>query len=206
MSLDTVVEDIRDEARARREEIIEAAEAEQEEIVAEAEAEAEETRSAAEAEAEREIERERDQRLSSAKLEAKQERLEARRDALDDARERVEERVAGIEGDRRRELTRALIAAAEPEFDEDVPVSIYGRAEDEELLSELLADYDGWSYAGERDCLGGIVAESRASRVRVNNTFDSVVDDVWEDNLREISDILFGERAAESAADGQGRA
>jgi V/A-type H+-transporting ATPase subunit E len=205
MSLDTVVEDIRNEARARREEIIEAAEAEADEIVADAEADAEETLAAAGEEAEREIEREREQRLSSAKLEAKQERLEARRDALDDVRERVEERVAGIEADRREDLTRALVEAAAAEFDEDASVSIYGRAADEQLLERILADYDGWSYAGERECLGGVVAESRTSRVRVNNTFDSVLDDVWEDNLREISDILFDEGEDESAL-GQGQA
>jgi len=193
MSLDTVVEDIRDEARARREEIIEAAESEADEIVAEAEADAEATLEAAEEEVEEEIERERDQTLSGAKLEAKQKRLEARRDALESVRETVEERIAGLEGDEREELTAALVEAAAPEFDDDATVRVYGRAEDEELLGDVLADYDDWSYAGERDCLGGVVCESDQSHVRVNNTFDSVLDSVWEENIRDVSDILFEE-------------
>ncbi|MFB6068962.1 MAG: V-type ATP synthase subunit E [Halobacterium sp.] len=194
MSLETVVEDIRDEARERAKEIRADAEERAEELVAEAEADAEATIEEAEAEVEREIAQERQQQLSSAKLEAKQMRLEARRDAIQDVRELVEDRIESIEGDEREELTRELLdAAAADEFDEGVDVRVYGRADDEELVSEILDDYDGFEYAGEYDCLGGVVVESEASQVRVNNTFDSVLEDVWENNLKAISARLFDE-------------
>lgn len=208
MSLETVVEDIRDEARERAKEIREDADERADEIIAEAEADADEIVAEAEAEAEREVEREREQKLSSAKLEAKQMRLEARRDALEDVRETVESRIAAIDGDEREELTRALLDAAADEFDadsegqgpsgnrtqsDDSDVRVYGRGDDEALISDILDDYDGFEYAGERDCLGGVVVESDASRVRVNNTFDSVLEDVWEDNLKELSARLFDE-------------
>jgi vacuolar-type H+-ATPase subunit E/Vma4 len=29
----------------------------------------------------------------------------------------------------------------------------------------------------------------------VNNTFDSVLEDVWEDELRSVSELLFGDAA-----------
>jgi V/A-type H+-transporting ATPase subunit E len=188
--LDTVVEDIRDEARARAEEIREEADERADEIVAAAEDEADDIREEAEAEAEREITQEREQKVSSAKLEAKQARLEARRDVLADVHESVEERIADLEGERREELTAALLSAAAAEVGSD-DVAVYGRAEDEQLLKDLLSEYDGFAYAGEYDCLGGVVVESEASRLRVNNTFDSVLEDVWEDELKEISDRLF---------------
>lgn len=191
MSLDTVVEDIREEARARAEEIRGEGEDRADEIVAEAEAEAERIREEREASVERQIAQEREQALSSAKLEAKQERLEARRDALQSVRDEVEAAIAALEGERREELTRELLDQAAAEFGGDETVSIYGRAEDEELLTRILSEYEGWSYAGERDCLGGVVVESEESRVRVNNTFDSVLEGVWEDNLKELSDRLF---------------
>ena len=35
------------------------------------------------------------------------------------------------------------------------------------------------------------MVDSTDSRVRVNNTFDSVLEDVWEDSLKNVSDILF---------------
>jgi V/A-type H+-transporting ATPase subunit E len=193
MSLETVVEDIREEAREEAAAIREEGEARAEEILDEAEADAERIHEEAEREAEREIEREREQAVSSAKLEAKQDRLEARRDALQDVREAVEERVASMEGERREELTRALLADAAAEFDDGDEPAVYCRADDEALVEDLLDEpaFDGLVYGGETDCLGGVAVESESSRVRVDNTFDSVLDDVWEDSLKDVSDRLF---------------
>ncbi|WP_455448935.1 V-type ATP synthase subunit E [Natrinema thermotolerans] len=191
MSLDTVVKDIREEANARAEDIRSEGETRAEEIESAAEADAEEIRADAEAEVDREIDQLREQRLSSAKLEAKQKRLEARRDVLGEVREAVEDELATLEGDVREDLTRDLLEAASEEFDEGNDVNVYGRSDDAELLESIVADYDGYEYAGEVDCLGGVVVESDQSRVRVNNTFDSVLEDVWEDNLQGISNRLF---------------
>jgi len=191
MSLETVAEDIRDEARARADEIREEGEERAAQIIADAEADAEEIREAREAEVDREVEQRREQAVSSAKLEAKQARLEARRDALEDVREEVEATIADIDGERRRSLTGALLDEAAAEFDESESVSVYGRADDQELLEDLLEEYDGFSVAGDYDCLGGVVVESEESRVRVNNTFDSLLETVWEDNLKELSNRLF---------------
>ena len=193
MSLDTVVEDIRDEARARAEEVLDEGEQRAESIVADAEADAEEILAEAEREVERQIAQEREQTLSSAKLEAKQARLEARREVLQEVHDEAEAAIAGLGGEPREELTRALLDAAATEFEGVDSVRVYCRAADESLLESILEDgaYDGFEVAGEYDCLGGVVVESDASRVRVNNTFDSVLEEVWEENLRDISDRLF---------------
>jgi V/A-type H+-transporting ATPase subunit E len=193
MSLETVVEDIRDEARARAEEIRTDGESRAEEITEEAERDAERIREEAEREVERQIDQEREQKLSSAKLEAKQERLEARREVLEDVRDDVEAHIADIGGDEREELTRALLEAAAEEFDGEETVRVHGRAEDADLLESVVDDFDGFEVGDPVDCLGGVVVESDGSRVRVNNTFDSVLEDVWEENLREISARLFEE-------------
>lgn len=190
MSLDTVVADIKDEARARAEEIRADAESDAEAVVAEAESEAEEIRETRLREVERQIDQEREQKLSSAKLEAKQKRLEARRDILEEVRTEAEDAIAGLEQGREA-LTRALLADAADEFEQGATVRVYGRGDDEELLTSILDEYDGFTYGGEYDCLGGVVAESESSRLRVKNTFDAILDQVWEDNLREISDRLF---------------
>jgi V/A-type H+-transporting ATPase subunit E len=190
MSLDTVVADIREEAEQQAEQIIQEAKEEAKAIIDEAEADAEGIREEREREIERQIDQEREQKLSSANLEAKQQRLEARRDVLEDVRAGVEEEIATLE-EGREELTRALLEAALAEFDDDASVEVYGRSDDAALLESVVADYDGCEYAGEFDCLGGVVAEATGARIRVNNTFDSVLADVWEDNLREVSERLF---------------
>ncbi len=191
MSLETVVEDIREEARAQADEIREEAASEASEIVAEAEADAEETLATAEREVEQQIERERDRARSSAALEAKQQRLGARRDVLERVYDEVEEAVAELGGDRREALTRTLIESGLEQFDDGADVSVYGRETDRELIASILEDHDRAAFAGTRDCLGGVVLESDASRVRVNNTFDSILEEVWEDELKDISDQLF---------------
>ena len=191
MSLDNVVSDIRDEANARAEEIRQEGERRAEEIVETAETDAEELLEARKDEVERQIDQEREQAVSSAKLEAKQERLEARRDVLEDVRAQVEAELRTLPDDKREELTRALLEEAASEFEGDESVAVYGRDDDEALLTELVADHDGFEYGGEHDCLGGVVVDSTDSRVRVNNTFDSVLDDVWEDSLKDVSGILF---------------
>jgi V/A-type H+-transporting ATPase subunit E len=191
MSLDTVVADIEAEAKAQAEEILEAAESEAEEIRAAADAEAEKIREAAEREVEAEIEQEREQRLSNATLEAKQETLEARRDVLATVRDRVEAAIEDLPAEKRETLTRELFEDAAREFDE---AAVYGRSDDADLLEEILAEYDGFELAGERDCLGGVVLEGGDGRIRVDNTFDSVLEGVWEENLKSLSDVLFEEQ------------
>jgi len=191
MSLETVVEDIRDEARTRAEEIRAEADERAAEIVEAAEADADEIVAEKEREIESQIEQEREQRLSSAKLEAKHERLSARRDVIQDVREDVETQIADLTGDDREELTRALLQAAAAEFDDEETVRVSARASDETLVESILEDYEGFEYAGEYDCLGGVVVEGDASRVRVNNTFDSILETVWDDHLKDISSRLF---------------
>lgn len=190
MSLDTVVEDIREEAQERAEEIRQEGEEAAEEIIAEAESDAEEIRESAEEEVEQKITREREQAKSSAKLEAKQDRMGARRELLEEAYAAVETELAELEEDRRRSLTEALLKAAGKEFNNG-DLEVYGRADDKELLQDICEESDGYTYGGEYSCLGGVVVESASSNVRVNNTFDSILEDVWEDNLQNISNTLF---------------
>ena len=194
MSLDTVVEDIRQEARARAEEIAASAEERAETIVAEAEEEADEIRETAERDVEREIERKREQRIASAELEAKQERLEARREVLSTVRERLESRIDTLPDDERAELVRVLLEAAREEFDEGAVLEAYTRPEDTDLVEDVLDDFDDYDLAGEIDCLGGVVVESEDARIRVNNTFDSLLEDVWEENLKAVSERIFEEK------------
>ncbi|AWB28255.1 V-type ATP synthase subunit E [Halococcoides cellulosivorans] len=191
MSLETVVEDIREQAEAQAEAIREEAEAEAEEIRAEAEAEADQIREQRERDVERQIDQERERGLSNAELEAKQARLRARRSVLQDVRERVEDELVELDGDRRRDLTESLLTDALDEFDEGSLV-VHGRAEDRDLLDDLVTDRDA-TVGDPRDCLGGVVVTSEGARVRVNNTFDAVLEDVWEEHLRAVSDRLFEE-------------
>jgi V/A-type H+-transporting ATPase subunit E len=191
MSLEQVRDDIENEARARADEIRAEADERAEEIVSEAEADAEEIKAARADEVDREIAQQREQALSGAKLEAKQQRLEARRDVLADVREEIEDALVGLDDDKRKSLTRGLLENAATEFEDDDSVIVHGRGDDQALIEELLTEYEGFSFGERRECLGGVIVESETSRVRVNNTFDSVLESVWDDQLKELSGLLF---------------
>ena len=75
----------------------------------------------------------------------------------------------------------------------DETVRVHGHEDDTELLETIVDDFEGFAVGDPVDCLGGVVVESDESRVQVNNTFDSVLEEVWEDNLGEISARLFEE-------------
>lgn len=192
MSLDSVADDIREQAREEADEILAEAEAEAESIIAEAKQDAEEIVETREREIERQIAQEREQGLSSANLEAKQLRLRARRDELDNVRDAVSNRIGAIEGDEREQLTAPLLDAALEEFGPDEELIVHGRAEDEDLL-QTLTDDDRLTVGDPVECLGGVIVEGTETNVRVDNTFDAILDDVWDDSLRAISDRLFDE-------------
>lgn len=208
MSLENVVEDIRKEARDRAEEIEADAEDQAQELISEAEAEAEEIIAQREEEIERQIDQERERRISSANLEAKQEILQARREVLSEVRATAEDELASKEAvrtttrappsqdkrstfdeERRAELTATLLEDALAEFEGQAEV--YCRPEDTEMVRDILESYEDVTLAGKTDCLGGVVVESPGSRVRVRNTFDSILEEVWSDRVREINDRLF---------------
>jgi len=191
MSLEQVRDDIEKEARARADEIRAEADERAEAIIADAEADAEEIKEQRVDAVETEIDQKREQALSGAKLEAKQQRLEARRDVLADVREEIEDALIELDDDKRETLTRTLIEAAAKEFDDDATVVVHGRADDQQLIEKILTEYEGFSFGERRACLGGVIVESETSRVRVNNTFDSVLESVWDDQLKELSTLLF---------------
>lgn len=193
MSLDSVVEDIREQARAEAQQIRDEAEAEADSIVDEAEAEASEIIEHREREAEREAEQLRERELSSANLEAKQLRLAARRDALDEVRTAVESQLRELPADDRRELTEVLLEAAIVEFDGDEDLIVHAPERDEDIVTDLAADDDRLAVGDPVDRIGGVIVEGTDTRMRVDNSLDAVLDDVWEDNLRSISDALFEE-------------
>ncbi len=109
-----------------------------------------------------------------------------------------------MDGERRERLTESLFGAAAAEFDDGDRLRLYGHPDDHDLLESVLAesDHEG-DVAGEYDCLGGVVVEGETSRVRVNNTFDSVLEAVWADELREVSDRLFADADVDPDADAE---
>jgi V/A-type H+-transporting ATPase subunit E len=192
MSLETVVEDIRGKAREDAERILSEADIEGKEIVDKAKKEAAIIKVLGKEEMGRRIELEREQKFSSANLAAKQKTLERKRDLLELVRQEIENEISQIKGKEREELTEKLIESSMEEFKDVKDVVVYCKLEDEKLLKSLLKKHKDVKYGGEYECIGGVVMESESARMRVNNTFDSVIETVWTEELKNISELLFG--------------
>ncbi|HII51847.1 MAG TPA: V-type ATP synthase subunit E [Halobacteriales archaeon] len=192
MSLETVVEDIREKARGDAERILSESDAEGKEIIDKARKEASVNRAVGKEEISRKIELEKEQKFSSTNLAAKQKTLEKKRDLLELVRQEIENEISQIKGKEREELTGKLIESSIKEFIDVKDVVVYGNVGDEKLLKSLLKKHKGVKYGGEYECIGGVVMESESARMRVNNTFDSIIETVWTEELKNISELLFG--------------
>ncbi len=191
MGLETVVDDITDEARAEAEEKLDEAEAEAERIREDAEEEVEEIRSQGEKEAEAEAKEIREQAVSSARLEARKRKSQAEKQLLEDLREDVENRLLELD-DGREELTSELLDAAVEELDSPEGL-VYAADRDQELVEDLVEGHDGYEVGGDVDVLGGVVVEGEDGDVRVDNSFDNVLERVWTEELKQVSEALLGE-------------
>ncbi|MCX2819164.1 V-type ATP synthase subunit E [Haladaptatus sp. F3-133] len=191
MGLETVVDDIKQEARARADEIVAEAEEEKEETLSDAREEAEEIVEQARQDAEKEAENLREQEVSSAKLEARKMVSREERDQLAELRADVRDELAELD-EGREDMTRTLLESGIEELGDDEG-AVYTAEGDEEMVQDLLGGFDGFEHAGSTDIIGGVVVESADGKVRVDNSFDSVLEQVWNESLREVSARLLGD-------------
>jgi V/A-type H+-transporting ATPase subunit E len=100
----------------------------------------------------------------------------------------LRQRIKEMDEETKRKLIKMLLSKnATP------GMKVFSRKEDEELVKgvveELKIDLE---YAGNVECLGGIILEDPSGDVRINLTFDELVDELYEQKLSEVSKILFG--------------
>lgn len=183
MGLDDVLEDVRQRGERRAEEIRQEAEDEAEAILEEAEQQAQQTLEQAKEQAEADAEPLRRQELLSAEIEAKKQRLEAEREAMDAVRDRARDLLRDLPEDRRLELIEALVDRVGEDLDDPV---IYAAEPDVDLVKKVAPE----RFEGVEEIWGGIVAESADGQVRVDYSFETLLDEVWDDHVDEVSDIL----------------
>lgn len=188
MGLENVVEDILKSARDEVSAIAAEQDAEVTSIIEEAKRRGERITGEKVASAEHEIERIHKQEISSANLEVKRMMLNARKEILDETYRRALKRIRELD---RAALLRPLVRA----YSGDA-TRVYSNKTDqptvERLCDELLeAQLTELEYADNIDCIGGIVLENKDGTVRLDYTFDTIMDEVSEQSMKQISGILF---------------
>jgi len=183
MGLETVVKDIMDAAQAEVSKQDAEADAEVSLILDEAKQNAKKIMGESLAKAEDDIKKIRQQEISSANLEVKRTLLNARKEILDKVYVQAVETISAFSPEKNEELLKSLIDKYESNG-----TKIYSNAESEEIVKKL----SSLEYAGNIDCLGGVVIENEDGTIRLDYTYDVILKSVNERLLKQTSDILFG--------------
>lgn len=183
MGLEIVVKDIRDAAEAEAGRLDREAEAEASVILEDARQTAKKIIGERLAQAEDDVRKTRQQEISSANLEVKRTLLNTRKGLLDEVYEKAEMSIATFSPEKNKELLGAIIRK-----NESYGKRIYSNAASEKLVREL----SSLEYAGNIDCLGGVIIENEDRTVRLDYTYDVILKSVNEQLLKQTSDILFG--------------
>ncbi len=189
MGLENVVSDILKSAKVEVSAIEADRDSEVSSIVEEAKRTGERTTGEKVASAEEEATRIRKQEISGANLEVRRMTLNTRKEILDETQKQTAERLHELDT---KSLIRSLIQAHSGDA-----TRVYSSRQDqpivEGLCDELLeAKLTKLEYAGNIDCIGGIVLETEDKTVRLDYTFDTILSEVGEQSMKQISSILFG--------------
>lgn len=182
MGLENVVSDILKSAQDEVSAITAERDSEVSKIIEEAKRTGERTTGEMVASAEAEAGRISKQELSGANLEVRRMILNMRKEILDATYRQALKRIRELDSTA---LLRSLINA--PSGD---ATRVYSSPQDRPTVEQLCTDRS-INYAGDIDCIGGILLENDDGTVRLDYTFDTIMDEVSERSMKHVSQILF---------------
>lgn len=183
MGLDAIVEEIKAKGMAEADRINQETDKEVSRILAEAQSQAARNKATRQEAIKKEIERLRQQELSSANLEVKRAILNARKEVLDEVNDASKESVGKFADEKNQKLLGLIIKKNEKNNSK-----IYSREKDKAAVRKI----SKLNYAGEINCLGGVIIENDNGTEYLDFRYETILKDVSERSLKQVYDILFG--------------
>lgn len=184
MALENVVDEILESARKEADQILRTAKMEKDAMLRQATEEASSRKAAMLKETEDSVKRLRQQELSSAELEEKRIVLNARKEMLDRTFEESNKQLAEMSSSEKRSLYNKILEKGRKVISEPKIYCPLGEAK--------LLDTKNGEKVEEIKMGPGLILESRDGTVRMDYSFRTVLEDVWEKELKGVSNILFG--------------
>ena len=191
MELEAVAEDIREKGKRDAAAIQEETGKETEKILSAARAQADEIRHAAEDEVKGQASRLIDLEVSSSNLAVKRMLLNTQKDLLDQVYRATLDAIGRNPESFRRDSLKRLLARAKREIPEG---AVFCAPGDAQALREILSSdpgFKGFRFGGHGDIPGGIIIESGNGQLKLDYSYRTVLDRVWEAGLKDASDTLF---------------
>lgn len=178
--LENLKEELVKKAKSQSVTLIGAAKAEALKIIKDAEAKIEAYKKKSDEEAKQAIDSIKKKEIAAAELEAKKMRLEAKKKLIEESIESAKSKIEGMSDSKRAGVINALCKKASKDID---VATVYCNKKDSKFIKsvDLIV----------QDMIGGIIAEDKDGTIRVDYSFNTILESIKENNLREIAAILF---------------
>ena len=180
MGLEAVKEEILNSAKEKANSLIAEARKEANRIMKEAEKKIEGIREKSEAETKRAIDTIKRQELASAELENKKMLLEAKKQVIENVFIEISKKLESIDYKKTETYIKKLIEKIKNDIE---PANFYSNKKDIKFLKGLNVE--------PVNILGGLIAENKDRTVRVDYSFETILQDIKEKELQNINKILF---------------
>lgn len=184
MSLDKIADEILSNASKEAEVIVKEAENERSRILLEADQKIEAMTKAEEKSLQDALERMKRQEISSAELDAKKIVLNKRKDILNRTFEEMLAELSAMNADEKSGIYKKIVDQGTKVIPSPKVLCPIGE-------KNLLANVDGMGELTESDMESGLILESADGKVRLDFRFRTILEGIWDQDLKEISNILF---------------
>ena len=181
MGLETVKEEILNTAKEQSISLIAEARKEASRIMKEAEKEIEKMKEKSDSEVKRMVDMIKKQESASAELENKKMILKAKKQVIESVFIEAGKKLEGLDDKKREACIRRLLEKAKNEVQ---TAYVYCNKKDSKFLKEFNVEPMGIT--------GGLMAENREKTVRVDYSFETMLQSIKENELQNINKLLFG--------------
>jgi V/A-type H+-transporting ATPase subunit E len=191
MGLEAVIQDIQEKGNKEVEAIRQETQAEVQKILKGAQEHVVELKITAEKEIQEHIQRMFSQEDSAANLIVKRQLLNAQKEVLDQVYGVTLRALSGLPATFHREVLAGLLHQAAKDVMEGL---VFVNKRDVPLVKELITEdktLSGFHYGGTAEIEGGILVETADKSVKLDLSYRTFLDRVWETGLKDAADILF---------------
>jgi V/A-type H+-transporting ATPase subunit E len=186
-----VIKEIRDKGQAEADQIKRETQAEVASILGAAQEKAGRIKLAADQDIERQSTHIMSQEASAANLVVKRQLLNTQKDLLDKVYSAALSQIARLPEDFHREAMKKLLLKAKAEIPEGI---VHSNTRDSENLSRILSSetsLKGYSMGVPVEIEGGVIIESKDGELKIDYSYRTFLNSVWETGLKDASGILF---------------
>jgi V/A-type H+-transporting ATPase subunit E len=191
MGLEAVIREIQEKGRKEAEEVRKETRADVEEILRDAQTRAAGIKMAAEEEADRTATHIINQEVSAANLVVKRQVLNAQKTLLDQVYSASLAAVGDLPAEFHKKALTELLKKVAGEIKEGI---VHANERDTPVVKEIISGQktlSGYTVGAPVEIPGGIIVESTDGELKIDYSYRTFLDEIWESGLKDASDILF---------------